>query len=140
MSIWNRLFRRGERVPELTVDTPGLIVVAEAFDPAEAASAVLDRSTSLRRDDLAVLRHHLVFPGDQVERARSLLAQDGWTLRPAPPADSADTDAAGERLYALRVQRLDAMHCAQEQSRMAGLGARLRGDSLGWDALQPRQV
>ncbi len=32
---------------------------------------------------------------------------------------------------------LDAVHCAQEKSRMASLAQRLGGDALGWDALQP---
>lgn len=115
----------GTREPELAIDSPGLVVVAEAFDPVEADSAVLARSPRWRADDLAVLRHHLVLPADQVEHARKLLAQDGWTLRDGDPS------------HALRVQRLDALHCAQERARMASLATRLGGDSIGWDALQP---
>jgi hypothetical protein len=119
---------RPPREPGLAIDSPGLVVVAEAFDLVEADSAVLARSPDWRADEPAVLRHHLLLPADQVERARQLLAQDGWELR------------GGEPLHALRVQRLDALHCAQERARMASLAARLGGDSLGWDALQPGHV
>ncbi|WP_209624001.1 hypothetical protein [Saccharothrix coeruleofusca] len=117
--------RRAERrVPALRVDSPGLEVVVEAFDLAEADSAALARSPRWRGDRPAVLRHHLELPPDQVEQARRLLAPDGWELR-------------GERpVHALRVQRLDALHCAQERARMAGLAQRLGGDWIGWDALQ----
>jgi hypothetical protein len=111
------------------VDAPGLVVVAEAFDPAEADSAVLARSPGWRADAEAVLRHHLRIPSEQLERASELLAQDGWLLR-------RDAERPGHQ-HALRVQVLDALHCAQERSRMAGLAQRLGGDSLGWDALQP---
>jgi hypothetical protein len=114
-----------ERMPALEIDTPGLVVVASAFDHAEADSAVLARSSDWRADEPAVLRHHLVLPADQVERARELLAPDGYVLRDGSP------------LHALRVQKLDALHCAQERSRMAGLAQRLGGEALGWDALQP---
>ncbi|GLZ34302.1 hypothetical protein Lesp02_64890 [Lentzea sp. NBRC 105346] len=122
--LWSK-----ERPPELTIDTPDLVVVASAFDPAEADSAVLARSPEWRPDEPAVLRHHLSLPADQVERARELLTQDDWTLR----CDLSE----GSPLHAVRVQKLDALHCAQERSRMAGLAQRLGGDALGWDALQP---
>ncbi len=36
-----------------------------------------------------------------------------------------------------RVQLLDALHCSQERSRMAGLAQRLGGTALGWEGLQP---
>ncbi|WP_020421866.1 hypothetical protein [Amycolatopsis sp. ATCC 39116] len=117
--------------PDLTVDTEGVVVVAEAFDVAEADSAVLGRSHRWRPDEPAILRHHLVLPPDRVTEAASVLAQDGWELRPG---------SGGEgpvRVHALRVQKLDALHCAQERARMAGLAQRLEGDWLGWDALQP---
>ncbi|MCP2165293.1 hypothetical protein LX83_002142 [Goodfellowiella coeruleoviolacea] len=147
------------------MDTPGLVVVAEAFDAAEADSAVLARSPRWVADQPAVLRHHLLLPASAVDRARDLLAPDGWQLRPAggpapeptAPAPTAPApaepepaspapaapDAAGAggaglvRVHALRVQRLDALSCAQERSRMAGLAQRLGGDSAGWDAMQP---
>ncbi|GAA1301075.1 hypothetical protein [Saccharothrix xinjiangensis] len=115
---------RGGGGPALRIDSPGLVVVVEAFDLAEADSAALARSPGWRADEPAVLRHHLELPPDQVERARELLTPDGWELR------------VGDRVHALRVQRLDALHCAQERARMAGLAQRLGGDWIGWDALQ----
>lgn len=206
---------------------PGLVVVVEAFDPAEADSAVLARSERWDPDRQAVLRHHLRLPAASVARAAELLAEEGWLLREpggssrdgsrpdtgsaedgsptegsptdgsptdavptddsqapdsptrdspaaglsaegapahdtagqgsedgAPPGMLARVDAAGAdrrpaagaaaspsvdgmvRLEAVRVQSLDALHCAQARSRMAGLAQRLGGDALGWDALQ----
>ncbi|GAA4548394.1 ribonuclease E inhibitor RraB [Amycolatopsis samaneae] len=121
--------------PALTPDTPGLKIVVEAFDPAEADSSVLARSPGWVPDAPAVLRHHLTLPRERVAEAAAILAQDGWDLRePAETEDSADALA---RVEAQRVQVLDALHCAQERSRMAGLAQRLGGDSLGWDARQP---
>ena len=118
------LLRRPE-APSLSVDDPDLVVVVEAFDIVEADSAVLARSPRWRADELAVLRHHVRIPSDQVERARELLEPDGWVL------------AAGDISHISRVQKLDALHCAQERSRMASLAQRLGGEALGWDALQP---
>lgn len=115
---------RQEDVPALSIDDPALVVVVEAFDIAEADSAALARSPQWRADDLAVLRYHLRIPADQVERARELLTPDGWVL------------VAGDISHISRVQKLDALHCAQERSRMASLAQRLGGDALGWDALQ----
>lgn len=123
---------RKPRTPALTPDDEGLVVVAEAFDIAEADSAVLARSHSLDQDKPAVLRHHLALPGSRVGEAAATLAQDGWELR------TVSESAGVAKLHALRVQTLDALHCAQERSRMAGLAQRLGGDSLGWDALQPK--
>lgn len=116
---------RREDEPSLSIDDPDLVVVVEAFDIAEADSAALARSPRWRADELAVLRHHVRIPSDQVERARELLSPDGWVL------------VAGDISHISRVQRLDAMHCAQERSRMASLAQRLGGEALGWDALQP---
>ncbi|RDI20448.1 hypothetical protein [Lentzea flaviverrucosa] len=110
--------------PALSVDDPALVVVVEAFDIAEADSAALARSPQWRADELAVLRHHVRIPAEQVERARELLTPDGWVL------------VAGEISHISRVQKLDALHCAQERSRMASLAQRLGGEALGWDALQ----
>ncbi|ACU35324.1 hypothetical protein [Actinosynnema mirum] len=129
MEWFVRLRRRwSERgaVP-LDIASPDLVVVVEAFDIAEADSAALARSPRWRPEEPAVLRHHLHLPADQVERARELLAPDGWVLREGEPA------------HALRVQVLDALHCAQERSRMVGLAQRLGGDWIGWDALQARK-
>ncbi|WP_329793835.1 hypothetical protein V1227_18620 [Lentzea sp. DG1S-22] len=116
---------RREAVPALSMDDPSLVVVVEAFDIAEADSAALARSPQWRADELAVLRHHVRIPAEQVERARELLEPDGWVVEP------------GEVSHISRVQKLDALHCAQERSRMASLAQRLGGDALGWDALQP---
>ncbi|WP_367130992.1 hypothetical protein [Saccharothrix sp. HUAS TT1] len=118
----DRRARRGG--PALEVDSPGLEVVVEAFDVAEADSAALARSPRWSPDRPAVLRHHLELPPDQVERARELLAPDGWELR------------RDDHWHALRVQELDALGCARERARMAGLAQRLGGDWIGWDALQ----
>ncbi|WP_086665253.1 hypothetical protein [Lentzea kentuckyensis] len=114
-----------EDEPALSIDDPALVVVVEAFDIAEADSAALARSPQWRPDELAVLRHHARIPSDQVERARELLTPDGWVL------------VAGDISHISRVQKLDALHCAQERSRMASLAQRLGGEALGWDALQP---
>ncbi|SES15035.1 hypothetical protein [Lentzea albida] len=119
-----RRFLGREEEPSLAVDDPDLVVVVEAFDIAEADSAALARSPRWRSDDLAVLRHHVRIPADQVERARELLTPDGWVL------------VAGDISHISRVQKLDALHCAQERSRMASLAQRLGGEALGWDALQ----
>ncbi|WP_372668944.1 hypothetical protein [Amycolatopsis kentuckyensis] len=115
----------------LTPDSPGLEIVAEAFDPVVADSAVLAGSPAWVSTAPAVLRHHLLLPPDRVAEAASILAQDGYELR------EQSADGARARVLAVRVQVLDALHCAQERSRMAGLAQRLGGDALGWDALQP---
>jgi len=125
--VLRQLLRRDE-VPALSIDDPALVVVVEAFDIAEADSAALARSPQWRADDLAVLRHHLRIPSDQVERARELLTPDGWAV--------STSGVAGDISHISRVQKLDALHCAQERSRMASLAQRLGGDALGWDALQ----
>lgn len=128
-----RLFRRPVEA-ELTVDNPDLVVVAEAFDPAEADSAVLSRSHRWNPARAAVFRHHLVLPAEEISAAARILAQDGYRLRRVPDQpESADS----ARVHAVRVQVLDALHCAQERARMAGLAQRLGGEALGWDALQP---
>lgn len=122
---------RKPKTPGLSVDAAGLEIVAEAFDATEADSSVLARSPAWVAEHDAVLRHHLALPPDRIPEAAAILAQDGWELREVGEAD-------GRVLaHALRVQRLDALHCAQERARMAGLAQRLDGDSLGWDALQP---
>ncbi|WP_236788821.1 hypothetical protein [Amycolatopsis sp. GM8] len=133
MSLLDRVRDLLRRVPEteLTPDTPGLSVVAEAFDAAEADSAVLARSHLWDQGKPAVLRHHLTLPADGIDEAARILAQDGWKLRTVSGSGEVRT------VHALRVQHLDALHCAQERARMAGLAQRLGGDSLGWDALQP---
>ncbi|MEC3981733.1 hypothetical protein [Amycolatopsis sp. H20-H5] len=128
------------RKPEsagLGLDTPGLKIVAEAFDPAQADSSVLAGSPGWVTEAEAVLRHHLALPREKVTEAARILAQDDWELREADECGPGSGETGLVTLHALRVQRLDALHCAQERSRMAGLAQRLGGDSLGWDALQP---
>jgi hypothetical protein len=121
---------RRPKAPELSVDDAGLATVAEAFDPIEADSAVLARSPSWIPDRQAVLRHHLLLPAGRTAEAARILTQDGYVLR--------EVREEGKQVlvHVSRVQLLDALHCAQERSRMAGLAQRLDGDALGWDALQ----
>jgi hypothetical protein len=133
MGLLHRLLDlvKKRETPGLTPDTPGLEIVAEAFDPAVADSAVLAGSPGWVAAAPAVLRHHLLLPPDRVAEAASILAQDGYELREQGVSDGM------ARVHAVRVQVLDALHCAQERSRMAGLAQRLGGDAPGWDALQP---
>ncbi|QWF78169.1 ribonuclease E inhibitor RraB [Amycolatopsis sp. CA-230715] len=123
---------RRPKEPPLSLDSPGLEVVVTAFDMAEADSAALARSPAWAAEKPAVLRHHLLLPPGRVAEAAKVLAQDGWAL-----GEPEDGTGGMVLVHARRVQVLDALHCAQERSRMAGLAQRLGGDSLGWDALQP---
>jgi hypothetical protein len=118
-------------------------VVASCFDDVEACSTTLERAASetpvWRADEEAVLRHHLRLPATTVGDAESIAAQDGYRPRRTGVA-VADASGAAEgtvELVLQRVQVLDALHCSQERSRMAGLAQRLGGDVAGWDALQP---
>ena len=92
-----------------------------------------------------MLRHHLLLPADRVADAVAVAGQDGYRAAEAEPpgeqaaaSTSTHLEVPDARLLVLaRVQVLDALHCSQERSRMAGL-AQLRGGLvLGWDALQP---
>ncbi len=144
---WPR--RRSRPAPDLDADRPDLVVVASGFDDAEACSATLARaaSTTPQWDPAAqaVLRHHLLLPADRVADAVAVAGQDGYRdVGAEPPGEQAvaststHLEVPDARLLVLaRVQLLDALHCSQERSRMAGL-AQLRGGLvLGWDALQP---
>jgi hypothetical protein len=122
---------RKPKAAALDPDAPGLRVVVSAFDPAVADSAVLADSPGWAADRPAVLVHHLTLPADRVEEAASILAQDGYDRR----EQSRDGDLG--RAHARRGQVLDALHCAQERSRMAGLAQRLGGDAEGYEARQP---
>ncbi|MFI9505517.1 hypothetical protein [Nocardia sp. NPDC052566] len=132
-----------ERAAELDRDRTDLVVVAASFDDAEACSAALERATRLVADAPAVLRHHLRVPADRIADVCAIAAQDGYSPAPAdaPPAptDAERAPMTGplEKLVLQRVQVLDALHCAQERSRMAGLAQRNDGIADGWDALQP---
>lgn len=130
------LGRRGNRKPVISVDDPGLREVVWSYDDTEAASAALARATGWNPDEPAVLRHHLALPSDVVDTVTAVLAQDDWILRPGGRADELSVPELTP-LVALRVQRLDALHCSQESSRMAGLAQRHGGRTYGWDALQP---
>lgn len=114
-----------------------LIVVVSGFDDVEACSTVLERaaagSPAWVPDAEAVLRHHLLLPQHTVQDAVDIAAQDGYV--PASDPEPADDGLLLLRLE--RVQILDALHCSQERSRMAGLAQRLDGVALGWEGLQP---
>lgn len=137
---WWQRWRRARPQDDLDLSRPDLVVVASSFDDAEAASATLARaaSTAPRWDASAqaVLRHHLVLPDDQVADAVAVAGQDGYVA--AEPVPLPDVHVPDGRVLVLqRVQVLDALHCSQERSRMAGLAQRREGTALGWDALQP---
>lgn len=129
-----RMFGRGGPVP-LDPSRADLVVVAASFDDAEACSAALARATELVPDADAVLRHHLRIPPGQVAAVCAIAAQDGYA--PAPQVGGTGTEPL-ETVILQRVQVLDALHCSQERSRMAGLAQRHEGTADGWDALQPR--
>ncbi|WP_249645512.1 hypothetical protein [Nocardia sputi] len=131
--FWRRL-RRRDRSTALELHQADLVVVASSFDDAEACSTALARATDLTPDAPAVLRHHLRIPPRHIETVCAIAAQDGYT--PAPHVGGPGTDAL-ETVILQRVQLLDALHCSQERSRMAGLAQRHDGTADGWDALQP---
>ncbi|MBL1077753.1 hypothetical protein JK358_25455 [Nocardia sp. 2] len=127
---WWRRFLRRDTPTQLDANDPSLIVVASSFDDAEACSAVLNEAEGWVADRPAVLRHHLVIPAAQVNAVQVIAAQDGYDTASVDESDPAT-------LILQRVQVLDALHCSQERSRMAGLAQRHDGNALGWDALQP---
>ncbi|MEU5842802.1 hypothetical protein [Rhodococcus sp. NPDC047139] len=136
---WLRSLGRRRSEP-LDVNRADLVVVVSSFDDAEACSTALERAAestpSWQAGEEAVLRHHLTLPADAVDRATELAGQDGYVAAgPAGRLPSATADHVS--LILQRVQILDALHCAQEKSRMASLAQRLGGTALGWDALQP---
>lgn len=116
---------------------PDLVVVVSGFDDVEGCSTVLERGATgtpaWLPDAEAVLRHHLLLPEDAIEPAVAIAAQDGYT----PTADPEPADDGMLLLRLERVQVLDALHCSQERSRMAGLAQRHGGTVLGWEGLQP---
>jgi len=131
-----RLFGRRIRSVPLDPVRADLVVVASCFDDAEACSTALDRGarTPPALDPAAevLLRHHLRLPASEVEDAGAIAGQDGYVLAGEPAASDGQVDVLLQR-----VQVLDALHCSQERSRMAGLAQRSGGTVLGWDALQP---
>ncbi len=104
-----------------------LVVVVRGFDEVQACSAALDEAVAWRAQEPALLRHHLRLPPDQRPQAAAIAAQEDYA-----PAEGVEDGV----LILQRVQRLDALHCAQERSRMVGLAQRLGGELLGWDGLQ----
>jgi hypothetical protein len=132
-----RLLRRRRGPAALDPGRGDLVVVVSSYDDAEASSAVLARSAAgdppWRPEDNAVLRHHLVLPAGSVADVLAIVAQDGYVPDGAPRPRPDGTVELGVQ----RVQVLDALHCSQERSRMAGLAARHDGTVLGWDARQP---
>jgi hypothetical protein len=141
------LGRRSAADAGLDPDRADLVVVASGFDDAEASSAALARAeaTEPRFDPVApvVLRHHLLLPAAEVAETVTVAAQDGYQRVEAEPLAEPEPAAAvtavpdGQRLALQRVQVLDALHCSQERSRMAGLAQRRGGAAIGWEALQP---
>ena len=133
MGLLDRL-RRRKAEPLPAYDDDGTLVLRiSAPDAAVADSAVLAAAAAegVDLDAPLLVRHHLTGLPDAaaVERARELLAQDGYALTVAdgPPYD----------VRAWRTQVITALSASQERSRMAGLAQRLGGDVAGWDALGP---
>lgn len=123
------LLRRKRAAPMPSyADDDSLAVLVVAPDPARADSDVLREAAAAGVDleQPLLVRHHLLLPGDRIEEARELLAQDGYRLT-----------VIGEGVRAWRTQLLTALSASQERSRMAGLAQRLGGDVRGWDALGP---
>ena len=143
-SVWRRLSGR-DAATTLDPARTDLIVVVSSFDDAEACSGALARALGWRAPEAALLRHHLRVPAAGREAVIAIAAQDGYSpaddpIRPATdvPASIADVgEPTHVDVVLQRVQVLDALHCSQERSRMAGLAQRHEGTALGWDALQP---
>lgn len=121
---------------ELSVDDPDLVVTAECFDDAVAASTTLSDS-DWREDEESVLRHLLVVPAGEVPNAVGLAAQDHYRRVVPPSMDQESAPRNGELIALARVQLIDALHVSQERSRMAGLAQRHGGTVLAWQVLQP---
>ncbi|MEU7632628.1 hypothetical protein AB0C34_21980 [Nocardia sp. NPDC049220] len=134
--VWRRAFRRG-RSATLDPSRADLVVVASGFDDAEACSTALARATALTPEAPAVLRHHLRIPSRHVETVCAIAAQDGYAPAPRTVRPGSAESPELQTVVLQRVQLLDALHCAQERSRMAGLAQRHDGHADGWDALQP---
>lgn len=154
-SWFRRLFSRSA-TKALDPTRGDLVIVVSSFDDAESCSAALERGaneTGFESGDEVVFRHHLLLPSDMVADAVAVAAQDGYEMvdepvpapgipptSPAPgvsPTSNAFVVADGVEVTLRRVQVLDALHCSQERSRMAGLAQRRGGVVSGWDALQP---
>ena len=130
MGLRSFLRRRREAPLPAYADDGTLELLVVAADAAVADSTVLAGVDHDLTQPLLV-RHHLVGLPDAaaVERARELLAQDGYALTVL--------DGPPYAVRAWRTQVLTALSASQERSRMAGLAQRLGGDVGGWDALGP---
>lgn len=123
----------------------GLVVVAAGYDDVESCSAALERAAggdpAWDAGRQALLRHPMVVPASAVPEIEAVGAQEGYqavAADPGVPASAVGAVGADEVLLILaRSQLLDALHCSQERSRMAGLAQRHGGRAVGWDALQP---
>ena len=132
----------------LAPDAAGLVVVAACYDDVESCSAALERAAAVEprwsAQQQALVRHPLVVPATAVEEIRAIVAQEGYGLVAGEPAlpDALVGELATDAvlLFVARSELLDALHCSQERSRMAGLAQRHGGRALGWDALQPDPV
>lgn len=141
---WRKRFGRRRMAP-LDVARTDLVVVVSSFDDVEACSRALERAEQADPPWLAeaeaVLRHHLRVPPAAAASAAEIAAQDGYSVAPEGAPTGEQRLWAGDpemvSLTLQRVQVLDALHCSQERSRMAGLAQRAGGQALGWDALQP---
>lgn len=138
-----RVFGR-KSVPALDPARQDLEVVAFSFDDAEACSTALERAQSQEpvweASQEALFRHFLVLPEAAIADAAEIVAQDGYRRGDLRPGDESASSEGGVRVVFERVQVLDALHCSQERSRMAGLAQRLGGSVVGWDGLQPPAV
>jgi hypothetical protein len=135
VSRWRRLVRRP--TADITTEHPDLVPVAGSWDDAVAGSAVLDAAADFRPDAQAVLWHLLDLPAAGIESVLALVAQDGYTrvVIPTVPEPPAGRLSFGPVAVA-RVQLVDALHIAQQRSRMASVAARHGGQALGWQVLQ----
>lgn len=141
---FRRLFSRPIAV-RLDPTREDLVIVASCFDDAQACSAVLDDAARIppvwTAASEVLLRHHLLLPAHEVDDAAAVAAQDDYEVGPVAELSAGDGYRPhvddGVALVLQRVQVLDALHCSQERSRMAGLAQRRGGAVLGWDALQP---
>ncbi|MGX1810427.1 hypothetical protein ACWIGI_32325 [Nocardia sp. NPDC055321] len=153
MSWVGRMLRRGGTT-ELDPGRGDLVPVASSFDDAEACSVALGRTGAWTADQPVVLRQHLLVPADRLDAVRIITAELGYdTVATGAAARTPESAAAAERVIATaglapdpaetvallvrRVQVLDAMHCAQERSRLTAVAHRHGAVLLGWEALQP---
>ena len=137
--LLGRLRGGGGADAALSPEDGDLIVVAESFDDSAASSQVLEDS-AWRSAEQAVVRHILLIPEQLIGDVAATAAQDGYQLVDVPDGPGVSAVSARVSEHTLiglaRPQLVDALHCSQERSRMAGLGARHDGTVLGWQVLQ----